>query len=148
MKGYFSKRQTLKFLRQVCNEYILDFINRLVGRRVEKGETGDQVPKTMKKTATDLSMVTEVASSILDYEYPLGFYWVDFSTVAYVLCKLTVNAIKLCNDSYIGKSTNLKKKKQIILNSKQFPHLGNLVLKKKNPSYIFIHLKVSHIFFP
>lgn len=103
MKGYFSKRQTLKFLRQVYNEYILDFINRLVGRRVEKGETGDQVPKTMKKTATDLSMVTEVASSILDYEYPLGFYWVDFSTVAYVLCKLTVNAIKLCNDSYIGK---------------------------------------------
>lgn len=57
----------------------------------------------MRKTATDLSMVTEVASSRLDYEYPLGFYWADFSTVAYVLFKLTGNAIKLCNDSNIGK---------------------------------------------
>lgn len=63
MKGY----------RQECNECILDFNNSLVGRRVEKGETGDQVSKTMRKTATDLSMVTEVVSSTLDYEYPLGF---------------------------------------------------------------------------
>ena len=38
----------MKFFTQEHNECILDFINRLVGRRLEKGETSDQVAKTVR----------------------------------------------------------------------------------------------------